>query len=257
MKKTWRLIYNTLFVPNRWTEYAGILTAAKQAGYTFLRLVELKVALDSGTELPKPFLVLRHDIDSDPGAALRFGQIEVKAGVRATYFFRLKTWNAEVIEHLVAAGHEVGYHFEELASYAKMNHIKTAEPLLKRSHAIREQLEQNLVRLRQNREIKSLASHGDFANRRLGLKNSVLAEDPVWRANNGILYEAYDNDLKVAYQNHISDKPYPQRFFPRSPTDCVRDRQNLLWLTHPRWWQNNPGANLREAAIRIREQIAW
>ncbi len=250
-------IYNTLFIPASWDEYTQILQSAQAAGYTFPTLEELASGLQQGSLPPEPFLVLRHDIDTDARAALNFARIESPLGIRSSYFFRLKTWNKQVISRILDAGNEAGYHFEELATFAKHQHIRDRAKLLEHLDEARLDLERNLERLRQDFAITSLASHGDFANRRLQSTNSILAADPLWRQKWGILYEVYDPQLVAAYQNHVSDKPYPLRFHPRSPLQCIQAKQNLLWLTHPRWWQPNPGGNLREALIRLKEQLSW
>ncbi len=250
-------IYNTVFIPKRWREYARILRSAQEAGYKFLTLEQLALYVQAGSVPPEPFLVLRHDIDTDARAASIFSQIESQLGIRSSYFFRLKTWNRGVVGRILDAGNEVGYHFEELATFAKHQHIRDRAKLLERLDEARQDLERNLQRLRKDFAIKSLASHGDFANRRLQSTNSILATDPFWREKWGILYEAYDPKLVAAYQNHVSDKPYPERFHPQSPLQHIQTKQNFLWLTHPRWWQPNPNGNLREAFIRLKEQLTW
>ena len=62
-------------------------------------------------------VVLRHDVDELAWNALKMAQLEHRLGVRATYFFRIvKQSNVpEVIRQIVDLGHEVGYHYEDLA----------------------------------------------------------------------------------------------------------------------------------------------
>ncbi len=62
-------------------------------------------------------VLLRHDVDRQPGAARAVAEMESAIGVRGTYFFRVKPWTMDspVIEAIVRSGHEIGYHYENLA----------------------------------------------------------------------------------------------------------------------------------------------
>jgi hypothetical protein len=62
-------------------------------------------------------VLLRHDVDRQPGTARAAAEMESSIGVRGTYFFRVKPWtmNPRVIEAIVKSGHEIGYHYENLA----------------------------------------------------------------------------------------------------------------------------------------------
>lgn len=70
------------------------------------------------------FVILRHDVDAKPENSLKTAQIEHSLGVKATYYFRRPTpgkhrGNAmtepEYIRAIVALGHEIGYHYEDLS----------------------------------------------------------------------------------------------------------------------------------------------
>ncbi|MCK9309296.1 MAG: hypothetical protein M0P99_03385 [Candidatus Cloacimonetes bacterium] len=250
-------MYNLLFVSSRWGEYASILRDAKDSGYSFLRLDEFVELVRNNQEIPKPFLILRHDIDTDSPSALRFCEIERELSVKATYFFRKRTWNVSVIKKVLASGHEIGYHFEELATYAKRHHLKSAKELQQHLIPMMNILEANLVNLPGNITINSLASHGDFANRKLNTTNSLIVQSPAFREKLGIVYEAYDKDITTAYQNHVSDRPYPLRFFPRHPSALIKKLESFLFLTHPRWWQRNAISNIIELVNRVKEHMLW
>ncbi|MEW6071303.1 MAG: hypothetical protein AB1726_01740 [Planctomycetota bacterium] len=68
----------------------------------------------------RDFLLIRHDVDISPPAALDLARLETEEGVATTYYFRLHapTYNlleprATAILHEVASlGHEVGLHYE-------------------------------------------------------------------------------------------------------------------------------------------------
>lgn len=68
-------------------------------------------------------VILRHDIDCDLEQAVRLAEIEMKEGVKSTYFLLLRTdfYNpaskvgAEKIHRILSFGHEIGLHFDETA----------------------------------------------------------------------------------------------------------------------------------------------
>ena len=91
--------------------YRSLLSALRRAGYTFRTFEEfLSVPADGKV------VILRHDIDKRPENALRLAQIEHASGVKASYYIRVVkgTWNEEIIEQIVALGHEMSYHYEDL-----------------------------------------------------------------------------------------------------------------------------------------------
>ncbi|MGH3102756.1 MAG: hypothetical protein ACRDN6_01490 [Gaiellaceae bacterium] len=64
--------------------------------------------------------LLRHDVDSDPSAALALAEIEVELGVRSTYFLMLRSpvYNLfareshALVREIAALGHAVGLHYD-------------------------------------------------------------------------------------------------------------------------------------------------
>lgn len=237
-------------------EYALILDTAINSGYHFVTLGELNAG---STCSDRPFMILRHDIDTHPEGALRFAEIEESRGIRATYFFRISTWHPQLQNLLNRRGHEVGYHFEELSAYAVKNHLKDKQRVLQQLPQIKADFISNLsqLRLSVDFEIKAFAAHGDFTYRTLDLGNRLFMKDDTLRKDCGIAYEAYDEALVTAYQNHISDKPAPQNFYPFSPLNCIARQEHLLFLTHPRWWIANPIGNLRSDWKGYYRQLRW
>ena len=92
--------------------YQSLLVAFQQAGYQFQTFEELMTSPVDGKSV-----TMRHDVDELAWNALKMAQLEHQFGVRATYFFRIvKQSNVpEVIEQIVGLGHEIGYHYEDLA----------------------------------------------------------------------------------------------------------------------------------------------
>lgn len=92
--------------------YQSLILAFKQAGYQFQTFEEAMTIPVEGKSV-----VMRHDVDELAWNALKMAKVENQHGIRATYFFRIvKQSNVpEVIRQIVALGHEVGYHYEDLS----------------------------------------------------------------------------------------------------------------------------------------------
>lgn len=92
--------------------YQTLVKALQGAGYRFLTFEELVTAPIEGKTV-----VMRHDVDELAENALKMARLEHNLGIHATYFFRIvKQSNVpEVIRQIAALGHEIGYHYEDLA----------------------------------------------------------------------------------------------------------------------------------------------
>ncbi len=76
--------------------------------YTVIRYLEDK---------PKDnFLILRLDVDRSPKNALWMANLEIKNGIKSTYYFRVeRNLNLKYPKEICLLGHEVGYHYEVLS----------------------------------------------------------------------------------------------------------------------------------------------
>jgi hypothetical protein len=61
-------------------------------------------------------ILLRHDVESRYGNALKLAQLQHGLGIRGTYYFRIypHKGNEAVIREIAAMGHEIGYHYDDL-----------------------------------------------------------------------------------------------------------------------------------------------
>jgi hypothetical protein len=61
-------------------------------------------------------ILLRHDVESRYGNALKLAQLQHGLGIRGTYYFRIYPHkeNEAVIRKIAAMGHEIGYHYDDL-----------------------------------------------------------------------------------------------------------------------------------------------
>ncbi|MCQ2341164.1 MAG: hypothetical protein MJZ48_01730 [Paludibacteraceae bacterium] len=132
-----------------------------------------------------PF-TLRHDVDKRPYHSLALAQIEAELGVKAVYYFRCLPCsnNSDVIRQIVALGHEIGYHYEDM-SLCKGDH-----------QAAMQHFEQWLTYFRQFYPVHRICMHG--------APTSQYDGKDLWKHYNyrdyGVDYEPYfDEDYTTTF----------------------------------------------------------
>lgn len=240
--------------PHSFRKYDTILGFAHRNGYNLISLQQFVTHCP-----PEPYIILRHDMDTDANAAIHFAQIEHKYNATASYYFRLSTWDDSVIQNPLLKEMEIGYHYEELATYAKCLHLKDPVTIQEHFPQIRAIFSRNLHRLRQRSglPLRTLASHGDIANVRLNMGNEQFVQDQVLRLENQIDFDAIDTPIMQKYAVHLSDSPYPPYFTPADPQELIQSGRSFLFLTHPRWWRNRPLHNLWHDLKLTWEKARW
>lgn len=118
--------------------------------------------------------ILRHDVDLKPTNSLRTAQMEAEKGMHGIYYFRAvpESWDEEIIRLISLLGHEIGYHYESLA---------TCNGDVDKAY---EDLSRNLEALRAIVPVQSICMHGsprspfdskdiwkEYDYRALGIKN--------------------------------------------------------------------------------------
>jgi hypothetical protein len=216
---------------------------------------------DKGQHIPQgKFLILRHDIDTDPATARAMWEIERPLGIAGSYYFRLGTFDLTLVKDIEEGGGEVGYHYEELATFAKRYRLKTKEEIHKEMPAIRDEFARNLIGLRRlcGLSIRTVASHGDFANRRLNITNCEILADQKLRHRLGIEVEAYDNNIMRFVKSRHSDAPYPRFWNPSSPVLPIISGVDVIHiLVHPRQWKSNIRISVIEDSKRFFEGLRY
>jgi hypothetical protein len=257
MKTVLHRIYSDYLMPSRLAEYQSLLEATSHAGYRQISVREFLRPAPGGDSAPT--LVHRHDIDTDVRTAGKMFALEARHGVTASYYFRLSTLDFGLMREIEAHGSEASYHFEEVADFAKRHHIKDA--VLLRSHfpAIRTEFQDNLERIEGAlaRKLTTVASHGDFANRRLKVINHEILKDQAFRERCGIACETYDADLLQRFDLYITDRAYPVYAHPIAPRAALGRYRNICLLTHPVHWETNWRETTRCNLRRVVENLAW
>jgi len=249
-------IYNDYLMPGRWEHYRSLLVAAKAGGYTFVRHQDSEAALAAGTSR---LFFLRHDIDTDLAITRTLFSIERDLSIRSTYYFRRCTADKDLMREIHAFGSEVGYHYEELADHIKARGIRSREDALARMGLIREDFLGNLKAFEDllGAKVHTIAAHGDWANRRMGLPSTSLMDEPTRRAAS-IKLEAYDDNLVGSLSFRAADAMYPGLWNPSSPLVAVHSGSPvILLLIHPRHWKRAPLYRFGLDAQRLIEGLRY
>ena len=230
--------------------YGSLLLAFQQAGYQFQTFEEMMTNPMEGNSV-----VMRHDVDELAWNALKMAQLENKLGVRATYFFRIvKQSNVpEVIRQIVGLGHEIGYHYEDLA-LAEGDEIVAMKTF-----------EENLNYFRQYYPVRSICMHGSstskYDNRLLWKDHSLsdygLVGEPYLSVDFDKVF--YLTDTGYAWDGgkfatrDIVESNFGLSFHKTSQiVDCIKSGnfpEKALILAHTLWTDNRmqwDGLHIRE-----------
>jgi hypothetical protein len=256
MKTILNRIYSDYLMPSRLDLYQDLLLRAKAAGYIQQSVREF---FRTPGDDARKVLVHRHDIDSDVRTARKMFALEARHGVTASYYFRLSTLDIGFMREIEAYGSEASYHYEEVADFAKRSHIRSADEVRRHFPAIREQFRRNYesIQDRLAARLATVASHGDFANRRLRIINHEILRDRALRERCGIECESYDEALLSRFDLYISDKPYPRYYHPVSPFDALGKYRRICFLTHPNQWETNWRESTRCNVGRVYQELTW
>lgn len=143
------------------------------------------------SSLPHAFVILRHDVDARPQNSLRLARLEHTLGIRGTYYFRIPhTFQPSIIQEIASLGHEIGYHYETMATIVKegMRERRDEETKrrrdgeTKRMKSAYELFVENLCKFREIVPVTTICMHGS----------------PLSRYDNREIWQKYDyRDLGI------------------------------------------------------------
>ena len=213
-------------------------------------------------ERPERFVILRHDVDLRPDYSLATAKIEQDAGVKASYYFRAvpESWNEGIIRDISAIGHEVGYHYESLATC-------TGDM----AAALRD-FEKNLTRLREVVPVDTICMHGSprspYDSRDLWKETSyhdlgILGEpyfdvdfsDVFYLTDTGRRWDGFRVSLRDRIPKY-QDRWCDQGLVYHSTDDILRALENdslplrVMITTHPQRWTDRPIPWLKECVMQ-------
>lgn len=247
------------FLPDRIKEYDDLIRNALENGYEIVSHSEFYKMVQNNEVGLRKIMMIRHDIDSDPKYCSKWLAVEKRYNVKTSYFFRLCTLKIASMKEVINQGSDCGYHYEELATYAKRKKIRSSEEIKRHISEIREEFVTNLHSIEQQlgSKIKFIASHGDFANRKLGVANHVLIDRDFLNLN-GIEFETYDPIFLDNYSINIMDAGAPNYYNgPVSQMEAIKKYQIIHLLVHPKHWRSNLYWNTYENVKRFIEGLRY
>ena len=148
-----------------------LLSSLKSQGYGFTTVAGYLPDPTSPAE------IARHDVDARTANSVRCAELENRLGISGTYYFRTvpAAWDDKVVSEIHRLGHEIGYHYEDLAA-AGGNFERAIE-----------NFGRNLAKLRHLAPVETICMHGS----------------PLSKYDNRLLWEKYN------YRDFgISGEPY-------------------------------------------------
>jgi hypothetical protein len=204
----------------------------------------------------KKYFINRHDIDTDLFTTKKIFEVEKSLGIKSSYYFRLSTLDINLMREIEEAGSEASYHFEEIATLAK-NHNWSKNDI--DFEKCSQQFEENYLNIKSlsGLKMRSVCSHGDFVNRKLGIVNHKFLSEAL-RKKLGIEVETYDTEFMKHVEQRFSDTLYPRYFSPCNPQEAIQNGARIIYLlTHPRHWDVNKWENTKDNVRRVWEGIKY
>jgi hypothetical protein len=259
MRTLFNRLYSDYVMPSRLNMHEQFIRSASDAGYIQTSVRGFLESMRDGHAPNEKVVIHRHDIDTDVRTARKLFAVEKKHNIRSSYYFRLSTLDLDLMREIEEYGSEASYHYEELATFAKENKVTNSAAIHGRLPEIKQKFEQNFRWIEQmlGRKMTTVASHGDFANRRLKICNTEILTDRQLRERCGIECETYDPVLMENVDIYISDRPYPQYYHPMPPMNALGRHKRIYLLTHPRQCETNWGENTKDNLFRFYEGLTW
>ncbi|HEV7230306.1 MAG TPA: hypothetical protein VGO45_03195 [Bacteroidia bacterium] len=218
--------------------YELLLTSLQARGYKFLTFEEFLTSEQKGKQI-----IVRHDVDDLPQNSLNTAILEKALGIKSSYYFRIvkQSNHPDVIKAIAELGHEIGYHYEDLA-LTKGDVPKALADF-----------EKNLQYFRQYYPVKTICMHGSplsrWDNRKLwehaSYRDYGIIGEPYFEIDFSKFFYLTDtgrrwNGEKVSVRDKVES--FHKLEF-RSTFDIVAGINQLpdqiMITTHPQRWENN------------------
>ena len=219
-------------------DYSVFVAGLLGNGYECLSFADARADETAGKHL-----LLRHDIDIDPVAALPMARTEANIGAQSTYYVLLSNRHTnpfasefrDAVAEIYGMGHWIGLHFD-----ATQYELSADDPRFNE----RVHYEVNILAHLCSVPVESVSFHRP-ARELIGSSSALTT--PLRHT-----YEAvFMNDIE-----YCSDSSGTWAYGPPEDRAAVRDGKPFHFLTHPIWWGND--AQNSDDAQQPHERIeAW
>ena len=225
------------FTLNKYKNFCEALLSTGKEIYTLKDYLSKEVE-----KYDKKIILLRHDVDIFPKRALKMAQIEKNLGIRSSYYFRNRrhVFNKDIMNKIRSFGHEIGYHYENLAD-AKGDYTKSIESFRK-----------NLLKFNSISKIHTVSMHGSSMSEynnldiwsRCNLSDFDLRGEAYLSIN--WPYFIYYTDAGGSWSSdaNLRDKPLQSNHLKKqvnSTDEILREvskDNNFYFNIHPDRWNN-------------------
>lgn len=219
------------------------------------------------------FLILKHDVETNPAKALVLARIEFKNGHKGVYYVQAyllnKRKNIEILKKIKDLGHEVTYHHDVMDSNAGI--------LSEADKCFRKNLEKFI---KNGFEVRTVCQHGNPIIERKGYNSNrdfFRNENISYKYNNiSEIMVNYKERLGVDYK-YISDAGYGWKIIYDPENNDIIDSENkniklddlqsvfetikkenaVIVSTHPhRWYRNSVIAFIKNIIFKTIKTIA-
>ncbi len=245
--------------------YRTLLETLQAKGYEFISYAEYQKSKIKNQK--SKFVILRHDVDAKPENSLKTAQIEKSLGARATYYFRVgkESNHPEIIRAIVALGHEIGYHYEDMSLCGgdidkAYDHFTTW-----------------LDYFRQYYAVETICMHGaptskwdgkdlwkQYDYKTLGITGEPYLDtdfsDVFYLTDTGRCWDGYKvsvRDKIPEFQDEWTKAGLTWHTTPQLIAAIEQGRlpEHVMMTTHPQRWTNNRGAWYKEAITQKLKNI--
>jgi hypothetical protein len=187
-------------------------------------------------------LLLRHDVDQDPRAAIPIADIERDLGLISTWYFRWRTASGTLIAELRRRGASVGLHYETLTRQALLREQVPERELPRLVGAARHVLRGEIAAFASRYgPVRSVCPHGDSRIPEIRNADLLLGED--W-SSYGVELDAHLAMRRHALGAWLTDRSAAEGGWREGiePAQLLADEVTpILCLVHPNNWVSGAG----------------
>lgn len=237
--------------------YRSLLETLQAKGYKLISYAQYIKG-----EREKKFVILRHDVDAKPENSLKTAQLEHALGAKATYYFRVgsESNQPEIIRAIVALGHEIGYHYEDMSLCGgevekAWDHFQTWLDYFRQYYAVETICMHGAPTSKW--DSKDLWKTYDYKT--LGLLGEPYLDtdfsDVFYLTDTGRCWDGYKvsvRDKIPGYQDSWTKAGLTWHTTVQLIAAIEQGRlpEHVMMTTHPQRWTNNRGAWLKELFVQ-------